>query len=101
MSGFHTRYIPPTQYVYRSRSQLYKDLKRASITKEDIKKSQGAGTYGNGGSLAVHHVIVDLMWEIPLVIVLSALAAHGGPAKTIATVLIVGIAIVWALNTFG
>jgi hypothetical protein len=69
-------------------------------TKEEIKKSQGEGTYGNGGSLAVHRVIVDLMWEIALVLVLSAIAARGGAAKTVATVLIIGIAVVWALNTF-
>jgi len=35
-----------------------------------------------------------------LVLVLSAIAARGGAAKTVATVLIIGIAVVWALNTF-
>jgi hypothetical protein len=71
------------------------------LTKEEVKKSQGAGTYGSGGSLAVHHVIVDLMWEIALVLVLSAIASRGGAAKTVATVVMIGIAVVWALNTFG
>jgi len=70
-------------------------------TKEEVKKSQGAGTYGSGGSLAVHHVIVDLMWEIALVLVLSAIASRGGAAKTVATVVMIGIAVVWALTTFG
>jgi len=71
------------------------------LTKEEVKKSQGSGTYGSGGSLAVHHVIVDLMWEIALVLVLSAIASRGGAAKTVATVVMIGIAVVWALNTFG
>jgi hypothetical protein len=70
------------------------------LTKEEVKKSQGAGTYGSGGSLAVHHVVVDLLWEIALVLVLSAVASRGGAAKTVATVLMIGIAVVWALNTF-
>jgi hypothetical protein len=70
-------------------------------TKEEVKKSQGKGTYGSGGSLAVHHVIVDLVWEIALVLVLSAIASRGGSAKTVATVVMIGIVVVWALNTFG
>jgi hypothetical protein len=70
------------------------------LTKEEVKKSQGAGTYGSGGSLAVHHVVVDLLWEIALVLVLSAVASRGGAAKTVATILMIGIAVVWALNTF-
>jgi len=69
-------------------------------TKEEVKQSQGVGTYGDGGSLAVHHVIVDLMWETALVLVLSAVASRGGAAKTVATVVMIGIAVLWALNTF-
>jgi len=74
---------------------------KEKLTKEEVKQSQGEGTYGQDGSLAVHQVIVDLMWEIALVLVLSAIAERGGPAKTVATVLMIGIAVVWALNTFG
>jgi hypothetical protein len=98
MSGFHVKYIPPPLYVYEDQKP-YKPAKK--LTKQEVNQSEGAGTYGSGGSLAVHHVIVDLMWEIPLVMILSAIAAHGGTAKTLATVLMIGIAVVWALNTFG
>jgi hypothetical protein len=76
------------------------DTNGAKPTKEDVKQSQGVGTYGDGGSLAVHHVIVDLVWETALVLVLSAVAARGGAAKTVATVVMIGIAVLWALNTF-
>jgi hypothetical protein len=34
-------------------------------------------------------------------VVLSAAAAHGGGAKSVATVLMIGIALAWAFNTFG
>jgi len=57
--------------------------------------------YGEGGNAAVHSVVVDLLWEVGLVLVLSAAAAHGGGAKSVATVLMIGIALAWAFNTFG
>jgi len=96
-------------FVSPQEIKFYQDQKGTTVTKpakekpskEEVKQSQGAGTYGNGGSIAVHLVIVDLMWEIALVLVLSAIAAHGGAAKTVATVVMIGIALVWALNTFG
>jgi len=95
-------------YVSPEEIQFYENQKGTTVTKpakekptkEEIKKTQGAGTYGNGGSIAVHRVIVDLAWEIGLVLVLSAVASRGGAAKSVATVLMIGIAIVWALNTF-
>jgi hypothetical protein len=90
-------------FVSSKEIQYYTDKSNTSTTKptkEEVKKSQGKGTYGSGGSLAVHHVVVDLLWEIALVLVLSAVASRGGAAKTVATVLMIGIAVVWALNTF-
>jgi len=70
-----------------------------------LKPSKSAppvtAAYGDGGNVAVHSVAVDLLWEVGLVLALSAAAAHGGGAKSVATVLMIGIALAWAFNTFG
>jgi hypothetical protein len=65
------------------------------------QKKQSAGTYGQNGSESVHFVLTQIAEELILVLILSAMAAHGGPLGQVATVIMIGVAILWALNNLG
>jgi hypothetical protein len=60
-----------------------------------------SAVYGSNGSQAVHWVLTQIAEEIVLVLILSAMAARGGSAGKIATAIMVGVAVLWALANLG
>jgi cell division protein ZapA (FtsZ GTPase activity inhibitor) len=65
------------------------------------QKKKAAGTYGQNGSESVHFVLTQIAEELILVLILSAMAARGGSIGAVATAIMAGIAILWALNNLG
>ena len=67
-----------------------------------LKKAPApSGSYGSkGGNAAVHVGLVEIGEEVLLVLVLSAMAAHGGNAAKVSLAIMVGIAVLWAVAHF-